>query len=121
MGGGVRWFGEGRLRKVSPRPFPRQQLAVFSRNGGGCQGFSLNSRKFFSEKIDFFSCDTGGICYLTYMSNELQLRIGQVIESKQGTFKVADIVEEQWYEPWVVLVKWNGNAWEDTSVKFQDL
>ena len=56
------------------------------------------------------------------MSNELQLlRIGDVIESKQGTFKVADIVEEQWYEPWVVLVKWNGNAWEETSVKFQDL
>lgn len=55
------------------------------------------------------------------MSNELQLRIGQVIESKQGTFKVADIVDEQWYQPWVVLVKWNGNAWEETSVKFQDL
>lgn len=55
------------------------------------------------------------------MSNELQLRIGQVIESKQGTFKVADIVDEQWYEPWIVLVKWNGNAWEETSMKFQDL
>ena len=55
------------------------------------------------------------------MSNELQLRIGQVIESKLGTFKVADIVDEQWFEPWVMLVKWNGNAWERTSVTIQDL
>jgi hypothetical protein len=56
------------------------------------------------------------------MSNELQLlRIGDVIESKQGKFKVADIVEEQWYEPWVVLVKWNGSAWEDTRIQFKDL
>lgn len=55
------------------------------------------------------------------MSNELQLRIGQVIESKLGTFKVADIVDEQWFEPWVMLVKWNGNAWERTSVTIEDL
>ena len=89
--------------------------------GEGVKGFLQILTKSFFAKIDFFCCDTGGICYLTYMSNELQLRIGDVIESKQGTFKVADIVEEQWYEPWVVLVKWNGNAWEDTSVKFQDL
>jgi hypothetical protein len=56
------------------------------------------------------------------MSNELQLlRIGDVIESKQGTFKVTGIVEEQWYEPWIVLAKWNGNSWEESRVQFQDL
>jgi hypothetical protein len=54
MGGGVCGLDVGRLRKVSPRPFPRKQLAVFSRNGGGCQGFSLESRKILFEKKRFF-------------------------------------------------------------------
>ena len=49
------------------------------------------------------------------------IRIGDIIESSQGKFKIVDIVEEQWYEPWIVMAKWNGNAWEETSVKFQDI
>ena len=36
-GGGVRGFGEGRLRKSSPPPPPVIFPLTFSRNGGGLQ------------------------------------------------------------------------------------
>ena len=55
------------------------------------------------------------------MSNELQLRIGDVIESKLGTFKVADIVDEQWYPPFVVLLIWTTLGWRETSLTLENL
>ena len=56
------------------------------------------------------------------MNKETQhIRIGDIIESSQGTFKVTGIVEEQWYEPWIIMAKWNGNAWEESRVQFQDI
>lgn len=55
------------------------------------------------------------------MSNELQLRIGDVIESKLGTFKVADIVDEQWYPPFVVLLIWTTLGWRETSLTLENI
>jgi len=103
MGGGVRWFGEGRLRKVSPPRWLRCSFAIFPRNGGRLsRKFRISLKNHFSENrrkvFQFFPLVASFLCRrerLHYMTTTTTTTTkpsaGKIALPIKGTSTIAEI------------------------------